>query len=82
MGILGQTSVIEEFMVILDNEGNHTGSETFLENDQPAGTSVPILKRMDLLKVVVKINDIFHRYFLSGVIGMYQLFHFPGHRGG
>ena len=47
-------------MVILDNQGNHTGREAFLENDQPADSSVPILKRMDPLKVVVKINDIFY----------------------
>ena len=48
---LAQPVIIRIFISIVDIEGYDTPPQTFLERDEPADAPIPILERMDMLKV-------------------------------
>ena len=69
-------------MFILNDERHNTGRQAFLENNQPAHTSISILEGMYPFKMVMEVNDVLNCYFLLVMIGVNQLFHFCGHSRG
>ena len=54
----GETSVIIHFFRVLDDKRNDTETQTFFQCNQSAYSAVAVLKRMDSLKFVMKINNI------------------------
>ena len=55
---LFQSSVIEHFQMILNDEWNNIVFQTFLEHNQSAHTTIPILKRVDALQSYMKIQNV------------------------
>lgn len=47
-----QSTIVEHFQSILDNEWNDIIFEALLEHNQSAHTAIPILERMDSLEIV------------------------------
>ena len=50
--LLRESPVVESFHVIGDDEWDHTVGKAFLEHDEPAHTTVLILKGVDALEVM------------------------------
>ena len=70
-----ETSVIEHFQIICDDEGDDVISEAFLEHDEAPNTSIAILEGMKLLEANVEIKDVFEGLALDGVIIREEGFH-------
>lgn len=47
-----QSTIVEHFQSILDNEWSDIIFEALLEHNQSAHTAIPILERMDSLEIV------------------------------
>ena len=73
-----QSSIVEHLQVILNNEWDDIIFQTFLEHNQPAHTTVTVLKRMDSLKLYMEIQNIFKGLFCFCVILCQQRFHLAG----
>ena len=58
----GKSSLVEAFLVVFNDKGNDIIFETFLECDQPANSSIPVLKRMDELKFCMELNNVLNCY--------------------
>ena len=68
MAPLAKTTIVEEFEVVSDNEGDNGVSEAFLEHDKATHASIAILERMNLLKADMKVEDVFEGLALDGVV--------------
>ena len=53
-----QSPIVIHLHIILDDEWYDSIPETLFEEDQPSYTTVSILKRMNLLKAIMKIQQI------------------------
>ena len=58
---LMETTIVEHFEVIRNNERNNIIPQALLEEQKPPDTAISILKRMDGFKGVVKFQQVFQR---------------------
>ena len=65
---LAEATIIEEFEVVSDNEGDNGVSEAFLEHDKATHASIAILEGMNLLEADVKVENIFEGLALDSVV--------------
>ena len=70
-----QTSVVEEFQLIGDDERHDAVCKTLLEHHQPAHTTVPVLERVDGLKFLMEVDDVLQRLLLLGIVGCEEGLH-------
>ena len=59
-----QAAIIEHLVPVIDDKWDNPESKAFLKKDQPSNTPVAVLKRMDALKLNVKIQQIVKRLWL------------------
>jgi len=54
MAELGESSVVEHLMLVVDDERHHTVPQTFAEQDEPAHTTVAVLEWVYALESPMK----------------------------
>jgi len=72
---LTQTSVIEHLQFVGDDERNDTTAQALLKHDETPNASITILERVYLLEANMKIENVFQRVLLLGVVTFYQSLH-------
>ena len=73
-----QPAIVEHLHVVADDKGHGVVSQALLEQNQPAHTAVPVLKRMDALEAHMEIEKFLEVLFLYRVVVGQQLFHGRG----
>ena len=58
---LMETTIVEHFEVIRNNERNNIVPQALLEEQKPPDTAISILKRMDGFKGIVEFQQVFQR---------------------
>ena len=53
-----QSTIIKLLNIILDDKRRYSISQAFLEHDQSSHTAISVLKRVYLLKLIMKLNNI------------------------
>ena len=54
-----ETTIVEEFEVVCDDEGDDVVSKAFFEHDEATHATVAILEGMNLLEADVEVENIF-----------------------
>ena len=67
-----KTSIVKILQVVRYDERHYPVGQAFLEHDKTSRPSIPILKRMNRLELLVKVNDIVQCLLLLGVIRLEQ----------
>ena len=70
-----QSTIIEQFQIILDNKRNNIVFQALLEHNQSAYTTITILKRMDSFKLHMKVQNILEGLFFLSIVFRQQCFH-------
>jgi hypothetical protein len=63
-----ETSVIEHFQIVCNNEGNDAISEAFFEHDEASYSTISVLEGVNLLESHMEIEDTFKRLLLDSII--------------
>lgn len=58
-----KASIVEILQVVRYDERHYSVGQAFLEHDKPSRPSIPVLKRMNRLELLVKVNDIVQFFF-------------------
>ena len=67
-----KTSIVKILQVVRYDERHYPVGQAFLEHDKTSRPPIPILKRMNRLELLVKVNDIVQCLLLLGVIRLEQ----------
>jgi hypothetical protein len=54
---LPETTIVEQFEFVCDDEWNYTVGKALLEHQQPSHAAVAVLERMDLLEMYMEVDD-------------------------
>ena len=63
-----KATIVEEFQVVCDDEGDDVVSEAFFEHDEATHATVTILEGMNLLETDMKVKNVFEGLALDGVV--------------
>ena len=64
----GETTVVEHFVTLIDDEWDDIMLQTFLKHNEATNSAITVLERVNALKTHVEGNNVFQRHCGEGVI--------------